>query len=45
MTDIDWAGLVSAITGFLMALTGAIKLWRMQREGKTQPKAIENEDE
>lgn len=46
MNDIDWAGLISAITGFLIAATGAIKLWRLQREGDTNnQKAITDEDE
>lgn len=37
MTDIDWAALVSAVTGFLVAATGALKLWvakqRKQKRG------------
>ena len=43
MTDIDWAGLVSAVTGLLVAITGAVRLWTAHRARDLKAKEIPNE--
>lgn len=43
MTDIDWAGLVSAVTGLVVAVTGAVRLWTAHRERDLKAKGIPNE--